>query len=288
MNLLKYLFALCAIAIFTVSCDKNNTPLNTDELDLADDDAVTEAVFDDIFSNVDNATQALDLFFSKGEAAKGEIILSEGTCPIITVNIGDETTWPKIITIDFGDGCEGLYNQTRAGKIIIAVTGPRREEGSTRTVTFENYFFNGIGVQGTKVTENLGANDNGNVVFSASLTGGLITLPNDTTIAREFSREREWIAGYDTWNIWDDECLVTGFANGTTYKGATYENKITSALHWKRVCKFIVSGVIEINRSGIEAFELDYGDGECDAIAVLRRGTEEKEITLRHKHRKFR
>ena len=181
---------------------------------------VTEALFDDVFSFADNATQMLDEFLAtKSMPAKGDIILSDGTCPIITVNIGDEATWPKVIIIDFGEGCQGLYDQTRSGKIIISITGGRRQAGSTRTVTFENYFFNGIGVQGTKVTENLGVNDNGNVVFRASLTEGLITLPNDTTIEREFMREREWIAGFDTWNIWDDECLVTGFASGTTYKG---------------------------------------------------------------------
>ena len=96
------------------------------------------------------------------------------------------------------------------------------------------------------------------------------------------------IAGYDTRNIWDDECLITGDASGTTYKGFTYNNTIISALHWKRVCRFFVSGVIGINREGMEPFELDYGDGECDAIAVVRREGEEKEITLRWRPRVLR
>jgi len=194
----------------------------------------------------------------------------------------------RIITVDFGEGCTGLWDQTRAGKIIITVTGPRKQVGSTRTVTFDNYYFNGIKVEGTKVTTNEGENDNMNIVFSVSLTEGRIILPNDTVIEREFYREREWISGYDTWNLWDDECMITGYASGTTYKGFAYENTITSALHWKRVCKFFVSGIIEVTREGIEPFEIDFGDGECDAIAVLRRDNEEKEITLRHRHRIFR
>lgn len=160
--------------------------------------------------------------------------------------------------------------------------------GSTRTITFDEYYFNGIKVEGTKVTENMGENEDGNVVFSSTLTGGMLTFPDEVVVTREFYREREWVAGYDTWNIWDDECLVTGYASGTTYKGVTYENTIKSALHWKRVCRFFVSGIIEINREGTEAFELDYGDDECDALATLRRGDEEKEITLRFRHRKIR
>ena len=86
-------------------------------------------------------------------------------------------------------------------------------------------------------------------------------------------------------NIWDDECLVTGTATGKTINGYTYTNTIMTALHWKRVCEFLVSGVIRFEREGVEAFELDYGDGECDAVATLKRGDQSKVITLRHRHR---
>jgi hypothetical protein len=53
----------------------------------------------------------------------------------------------------------------------------------------------------------------------------------------------------------------------------------------KRVCQFIVSGVVEIEREGAEPFKLDYGSGECDNKAVVTRGSESKEIQLRHWHR---
>ncbi|MCK7533994.1 MAG: hypothetical protein MZV63_24705 [Marinilabiliales bacterium] len=38
---------------------------------------------------------------------------------------------------------------------------------------------------------------------------------------------------------------------------------------------------------GIEPFDLDYGDGECDANATISRGDESKEITLRYRHPKL-
>ncbi len=65
----------------------------------------------------------------------------------------------RSITIDYGTGCTGFYDNTRSGKIIINVTGPGGKMGSKRTVTFDDYYFNGIKVEGTKLFENLGAND---------------------------------------------------------------------------------------------------------------------------------
>ncbi|MFO7851705.1 MAG: hypothetical protein ACQERS_11590 [Bacteroidota bacterium] len=283
MKILKFFFSIALFSIVIVACEKSSNPLNTDDINLADDDAVSEAIFDDIFSTADNAMQIVETFIAKNPGAKGNVVIVADSCPAVTVELIDEGH--RIVTIDYGDGCTGLWDQTRAGKIIITVNGFRRVEGSSRTLTFEDYYFNGIKVEGTKVTENIGVNDYGNVVFSATLAEGKLTFPNDTVVTREFYREREWVAGYDSRSIWDDECFVTGYASGTTYKGFAYENTIKNALHWKRVCRFFVSGVIEISREGTEPFELDYGNGECDAKAVLRRGDEEKEITLRFRHR---
>jgi hypothetical protein len=156
---------------------------------------------------------------------------------------------------------------------------------STRTVTFDNYYFNNIKIEGTKEFKNLGPNANQNMVFSIKLTGGKLTLPDGKIIERAFEHQREWIAGWATKNIWDDECLITGVATGKNINGIVYTNTITTALHWKRVCEFLVSGVIKFERTGVDPVELDYGKGECDAIATLIRGDQTKEILLKHKHR---
>jgi len=64
-----------------------------------------------------------------------------------------------------------------------------------------------------------------------------------------------------------------------------YTNTISTALYWKRVCRFVVSGIVKIERAGMDPIELNYGTGECDALATVTRGGESKEITLRHRHR---
>ena len=265
------------------SCNKNATLIEQSSIDLADDDAVSDAVFEDVFNTADNATIILDQLVKNGDSKS--IIAVTDSCPTITVTPPTTGTWPKVITVDFGTGCVGLNDNTRSGKILIEVTGPRPEVGSKRMVTFVNYFFNGIKVEATKVFENIVFNSNQNPVFSIKLTGGKLTLPNGKFIERSFTHQREWTAGFHTKSIWDDECLITGSANGKSINGITYTNTIITALQWKRACSFIVSGVVKIERDGTLPVEINYGTGECDAKAVVTRGGESKEILLKNRHR---
>ena len=283
----KIFLIITALVLLTfTSCKKDMSLLEPSSIDIASDDAVSEAVFEDIFTSIDDATIALDDAMKNGDS-KSPLLVIEDACPAVTVEHPATGIWPKVITIDYGTGCTGFYNNTRSGKIIINVTGPRREEGSKRTVTFENYYFNDIKVEGTKIFENLGPNEAGNIVISVSLTGGKLILPDGKTLERDAEHQREWIAGFATPVRWDDECLVTGSASGRNADGISYLRTITSALHWKRVCVFIVSGVVNIERADAEPFNLDYGSGECDNKAVVSRGGETKEIQLRHRHRNW-
>jgi len=280
----KLFLTIAALALFTFnSCMKDEPLLEQTAVDLADDEAVSDAVFEDVFNTADNATIILDQI-GKGLDSKGEVVLAD-SCPLVTATRPTANPWPKIVTVNYGTGCTGLNNNVRKGKILIIVTGPRLETGSKRTVTFEDYYFNDIKVEGTKVFENMGYNNNQNLVFSATLTGGKLTLPNGKFIERAFAHQREWTAGLLTRNIWDDECLITGSATGKNINGVTYTNTIITALNWKRVCQFIVSGVVKLERDGALPVEMNYGTGDCDAKAVVTRGGESKEILLKHKHR---
>jgi hypothetical protein len=265
------------------ACKKDGSPIEQSSINIADDDAVSEAVFEDIFNSVDNATIQLDDAMKNGDTKS--LFLSGDSCPAIMVTHPATGIWPKTVTIDYGTDCTGFYDNARSGKIIIDVTGSRRTAGSKRTVTFDNYYFNRIKVEGTKVLENLGPNENQNFVVSVTLTNGKLILPDGRTIERNVNHKREWVAGFMTPNIWDDECLITGTASGKNIDGVAYTRTILDALHWKRVCQFLVSGVVEIVREGAEPFTLDYGSGECDNKAVVTRGNESKEIQLRHWYR---
>jgi len=274
---------MAAFAVFTfTSCQKDDTLIDQTSVDLADDEAVTDAIFEDVFSTADNATIILDQMV-KGGDTKSEVVAD--SCPIVTVTHPGDGVWPKVVTVDFGTGCEGLNSNVRKGKILIEVTAPRATAGAKRKVTFVNYYFNDIKVEGTKVLENKGFSSSQNPLVSITLTGGKLTLPDGKTIERSFQHQREWTAGFLTRNIWDDECLVTGTATGKNTDGVAYTNTIMTALQWKRACYFIVAGVIKMERAGKEPVELNYGTGECDAKAVVSGGGDSKEIVLRNKHR---
>lgn len=280
----KIFLMITAMAVLSFSSCKEDPTLNDQtSINLADDDAVADAVYEDVFNTADNAAIILDEMVKSGDA-KSETIVSD-SCPSVTVTRPSAAMWPRTVTIDYGSGCSGFNDNTRSGKIIIEVTGPRFTVGSKRTVTFVNYFFNNIKVEGTKVLETKEYNSNQKLIVLVKLSGGKLTLPDGKTIERTMDHQREWTAGLLTKNIWDDECLVTGTATGRNIEGVAYTNTIVSALNWKRACRFIVAGIVKIEREGKQPVELNYGDGDCDAKAVVTRGGESREILLKYKHR---
>ena len=285
----KVLMMITALTVLSFSSCKKDTNtsgvIDQTSINLADDDAVTDVVYEDVFNTADNATIILDQL-GKSLDTKSLTVLSD-SCPTITITRPTADLWPKTVIVDYGTSCTGINNNVRSGKIIIEVTGPRLLSGSKRTITFENYYFNGIKVEGTKVLENMGYNSNQNLVISVKLTDGKLTLPDGTTIERTVDHQREWIAGLLTKNIWDDECLITGTASGKNIDGVAYTNTITTALHWTRACRFIVSGVVNIQREGKDPVQLDYGNGDCDSKAVVTKDGVSKEILLKNKHRNF-
>ena len=139
----KFFLTITALLILSInSCRKE--PLSPDQAntDLAEDEAVSEAVFEDIFNTTDEATAMLDDAMKSGDTKSS--VLSGESCPVITVTHPSSGVWPKTVTIDYGSGCTGFYDNTRSGRIIIEVTGPRPVVGSMRRVTFDNYYFNNI------------------------------------------------------------------------------------------------------------------------------------------------
>lgn len=272
------ILTLIVAGLAFASCQRSE-PLEATSIEAADDAIVAEALYNDVFATLEIATA-----FAEFPLKSATVI---DTCPLITVTFPGEDRWPRNIVIDYGTSCSGLDGVERSGKIIIALSAGRKQEGAVRSVTFDNYIVNGAKIEGTFAVETLGKNNKGNPVFSVSLSGGKITFPDDKIITRSFLREREYIAGYPTMNPWDDVCLITGYATGTNLDGVGYTHTISNPLEWHAACRFFVSGTIKFEIDGVKPFLLDFGDGECDAAATLSRGDETKEITLRFRHPKY-
>ena len=178
----------------------------------------------------------------------------------------------QIITIDFGEGCEGPNGRIRSGKIIITYTGFRFIPGSVFTYVLEDFAIDGRQIEGTRTVENVSATLDDNPVFHITLTGGKITFLDGTVATREVDRMRMWVRASNPIN--DEHHILEGStANGVNREGLTYEVTVLETLVYKRNCRegrrFIpVTGVKEIKKGDV-VITIDFGDGECDNIVTI-------------------
>ncbi len=281
-SFISVLSVILFAAITMIACEKNNS---VEDMDLmtAEDDAIADMAYDDVFTEVDMVMNIMDAFGYDLPSNKSEL----DTCPVISVISPDGGFWPRKVIVDYGDGCShGM--RTRKGKIIITVSGPMWEAGSSRTVELEKFYVNGHKVEGTRIVTNEGrwmeGEYEGKRYFSIILTGGKVTVPDsDIVISKEVNRTRTFVEGEDTrWDRRDDIWYIDGIATGINRKGIPFTREITSSL-WKEIgCRFITKGTVLISAEGRPDVTLDYGDGTCDPKATVTVGDETREINLRN------
>jgi hypothetical protein len=268
-------------AVTMIACEKNKS---VEDIDLmtAEDDAIADLAYDDVFTEVDMVMNIVDGLGYTMSALKSEL----ETCPIISITAPTDNFWPREVVIDYGDGCSH-GKRTRKGKIIITVSGPMWEKGSSRTVELDKFYVNDHKVEGTRVVTNEGRwmedEYEGKLYFSVVLTGGKVYVPDsDIVISKEVNRTRTFVEGEDTkWDRRDDIWYIDGIATGVNRKGIPFSREITNSL-WKEIgCRFITKGTVLISAEGRPDVILDYGDGTCDPEATVTVGDESRTINLR-------
>lgn len=204
---------------------------------------------------------------------------SRGKCPGFYTD-SEAETYPKTITIDYGDGLEFCRNEevcrTISGKIIITLSAPPFENGSKREITYENFTIDSLSMTGTKTMTYEGTDTTRVISISSEMT---YTFADETTITRKANRIKTWTAGLDTpFNPFDDEIEITGSVEVNDREGNVILKKITTPLVKTGACLFTTKGVITIYKNGIEVGNLNYGDGTCDFKAELTLNGETEEI----------
>jgi hypothetical protein len=276
-NIIRMFFIYISMIVLLSACEEEQRT-NPDQ-QIAEDNALATVLFDDIFSEVEDAME----FMENNLKASKRKSTSAITCKTIIIEKEDDPEhWPRKVIIDYGEGCKGPDDRLRSGRIIIEVYGEYSDEDYYRRVSFENYFINDYQIDGFKEINNEGRNQEGNLYFSVILREGLIRTPEGHEITREYSRIREWVSGEQTvTNRWDDEYLITGTATGINRKEILYTHSITSPLHVSRRCKWIMSGIVEVEVDGRPLITIDYGEpGLCDRFARVEKGDETRMITL--------
>ena len=280
---------LLSLAVFAAlaSCDKNENII--DDLPMAEVDlksttesvVTTEASLDDV---VEAAEYEVDLFTGTNDVAEtiameqsGAILKSGdddkkdlrwrykfGKCPNIHI-VKEEGGWPRTITLDYGEGTELENGRVFAGIIEVYQTEPRRVNEATRTVTFQEFSVDAIGIDGTSIKTFL--KDEYKVEIARNMT---FTLEDGTTIEHIAESTRTWTEGMDTeFDHTDDIFQIEGFVTCKDSDGNVYRRDITSPLIKKGGCRWIVAGEVSLSKNGVEFATVNYGDMECNHVATM-------------------
>lgn len=263
-----FLFAILASLIFA-SCGRMGT--NKDST-TTQDVAMVEVGFNEIQKITE------DVLKENEPGNVFEVLYGSGVVVSVDPPFPD-MTFPKVLTIDFGDGVADLLGNIRTGSIKIHATGLYRDEGAVLTTTPNNYTLNGYLIEGVKTVNNNGINAEGNTNFDISIVDGKVTDPDGEFATWNSERNREWIVGESTTflsdgipGILDDAYSLTGSASGVNRNGLNFTMDIIDPLIVSLDCKWIKQGVLEINPDGVDTRSLDYGDGECDNQATISVG----------------
>ena len=199
-----------------------------------------------------------------------------GQCPNVEIE-SENGDYPKTIILDYGDGTELQNGKVLSGVITIVISTPRSSSEFERNVTYTNFGIDDMLINGTSVVTVDREEEN----FRTFKNNLEITLEDGTVVTRHSERFWQWIEGMDTeLDQTDDVIQITGFAEVSTSAGDEYKKEIIEPLIRNRDCRFIVQGVVQITLNG-EVSTLDYGDGTCDALAILTNSDgEETEIDL--------
>lgn len=268
------------VATMLFSCQKDLNSSNNESLTeeqataYSEESSVAEASFDDA---EDVAATAAD---EEGNASEyglngrnyaplfTELRASIGDCADITVTPND-STYPKTITIDFGNGCLGHDGKFRSGAIIVHLTAPIRRPGSVVTITFRDYFVNSVHLEGTKIISNL--SDPPAHKWSVQVAGGIVTFPSGRGYSYQSLKVKTQVGGMDTRIVRDDVYEITGHSQTEFNGGLTITLNTESPLVKKVACPWISDGTLKIKIND-RVLSLDYGfptDGQCDNKALL-------------------
>lgn len=187
-----------------------------------------------------------------------------GTCPVVTLD-KPWGAWPNTLTIDYGtDGCTGPDGKhILKGKLIISQTADVFTKGATRTLTFDHFFVDAIGVEGTQSLTNNGLNAAAQWSFTKTAQNMIVSYPDGTTNAWSYTFTCTLIQGGLTLTWWDDIWSTTGTISGVNRDGVHYTADATKPLVKKATCAWLSEGTIALNIGGNTA-TVDYGDGTCD------------------------
>jgi hypothetical protein len=267
-------FVIASVAFVVPSCNEDET-LPTEYTESSSNESVLESTTDELD---DLAAIALN---SQDQAAGGRISTIDDdrmNCDGTTVTFSNVSTdhTSGTVTIAFGpDGCTDDRGNVRKGTITINWTGGKWfRQGSTQTMTLQDYSINGIAIGGTR-TLNCSMVSGSLQAFTIQwhLTANHdFTWPDQTIATRVVNKTRTWdhSSTENTFTVTNGPSSENA-AQGTNRQGISYSMDIDSPLVYIGSC--ISTTKVFLPVSGTKLFSnsetgktvtIDFGDGTCD------------------------
>lgn len=266
---------LIALGAWVSSCD---TPETVSDFSAEDSESVVQESEEDapIEDTDDLGLQTLSSHQDAGGRVESD---SRFRCATITRN-GNKAEGSLVV--DFGEGCQDAQGRTRRGKLLIEYRGRWSVAGSSWRLRFQDFYFNGVGIQGTRTVTNI-STDSLNLAFDVVLEDGQASYPDGSIARRRLHHIRKHER--DGNNVLD-RLIVYGTAEGNNRSGRGYTIEIIEPLVYNRRCAdegvFIAVQGKKLVKSGDRELTIDYGDGRCDnTVTLINKNGRTKEYTVK-------
>jgi len=193
-----------------------------------------------------------------------ELAFKLGPCTEVTES-GE--TFPKTITINYGDGCMCRDGKFRKGAVAFYFTAPLRRSGSVLTITLRDYYVNRAHIEGIKTVTNLNAE--GVHKFSVRIENGKISWPNGRGFSYEGNKVVTQIQGMESITVRDDVYELSGRSKTIYANGVIVIKNTETPLIKKISCSWLVQGMLK-TKINEKSFFINFGNGDCDNKAILR------------------
>jgi hypothetical protein len=254
--MMKQLFSVLLITVFLFGCKTDEKEVYTQSIK---DQSFAEVITMDVIEEVLTITPT---YVINGEYVSDTNIIITST-PIIS-----SPSYPKTISIDYGNGIVGPDGKTRKGIIKVLINS-----GTVLTenlkINFDDYIAEGNTVYGSLTATY--ANSNNTLSYNVSISGtGLTFVSANGTMkwSGDFLITRA--SGESSPNIKDDIFKLSGSTTGVDFSGTSYVVSTETDHTIDFNCNNIITGgTSKIIPNGKGVHDVDYGSGNCDANGVI-------------------
>ena len=203
-----------------------------------------------------------------------------GDCATV---VEDEENNTKIIS--FIEDCRGKRGQVRSGTMIITYSETQAEAGSFRQVTYDDFYLNGIKIEGIRRTEIISIDDNGSKTMRTTMTDGKMIYEDGTFRTKNSEMTRYTHVENDK----KQYSSLTGSKSAISSEGVSFSMQITTPIKFVYNCddlgfkkggKIPVEGV-KVNMEGDQTVTTDFGDGTCDFLVEITKDGEVETVDLK-------